>query len=112
MKKLLILPLLLASCAPVISAVQGTASTLTATETALTFSNGDAVNAVKVVVAIDGASFSDARCGAAKDGITVCNLGDVPANTAAALNYTGKIVDANATWRTPAGKLRAIMLGR
>ncbi|AZI44361.1 hypothetical protein EHF33_15885 [Deinococcus psychrotolerans] len=113
MKRLLILPfLLLASCAPIISAAQGTASTLTASGTALTFSNGDSQTAGKVVIAVDGASFSDARCALPRDGITVCKLGDVPANNAASLTYTGKIVDANATWRTPKGKLRATLLNR
>lgn len=113
MKRLLILPaLLLASCAPIISAAQGTASTLTASGTALTFSNGDPLPALKVVLAIDDASISDARCALPRDGITVCKLGDVAANNVASLTYTGKIVDANATWRTPAGKLRATLLSR
>lgn len=111
MKKLLLTPLiLLAACAPALRAVQGTSSTLTATSGILTFLSTDSLPVLKVV-ALDGGSVNDARCAAPHQGVTVCKLGDVPPNMTATLVYTGTLIDANATWRTPEGKLRAIVLG-
>ncbi|GAA4015787.1 hypothetical protein GCM10022631_30050 [Deinococcus rubellus] len=111
MKRYLLLPLVfLASCAPALQHVQGTASTLTFSEAGLTFTNGDSEAALKVVVAVDGGTTTDRRCAPPAQGIRVCRLGDVPANTAApVIALVGQLGDANATWRTPAGKLRAIV---
>lgn len=110
-RSLLILPLIfLASCAPVVSRIQGTASTLTFSTAGLTFANGDSEAALKVVVAVDGGTTDDPRCAPPAQGIRVCRLGDVPANTTApVIALAGPLGDANATWRTPAGKLRAIV---
>lgn len=106
MKRLLLLPLIvLASCAPLLSAPQGTSGSLT-------FTNGDPMLALNVVLATDGAALTAPRCTPAREGITVCTLGDVPANTAVILAYNGTLIDASATWRTPNGKLRAIVLSR
>ena len=112
-RALILLPaLLLASCSPILSRVEGTASTLKFTTAGLTFFNGDSSAALKVVVALDGAT-SDPRCEAPREGIRVCRLGDVPANTAApVIALSGPLGDANATWRTPAGKLRAIVANK
>ena len=76
----------------------------------MTFTNGDPMLALKVVLALDGPAVSDPRCAPARESITVCTLGDVPANTTVTLAYSGTLIDANATWRTPIGKLRAIVL--
>lgn len=110
---LLILPLILASCVPALQKAQGTTSTLKFDTAGLTFANGDSEAAVKVVVAIDGGVTTDARCEAPREGIRTCRLGDVPANTAApVIALSGPLVDANATWRTPAGKLRVIVASK
>ncbi|WP_293915147.1 hypothetical protein [Deinococcus sp.] len=110
---LLILPLILASCVPALQKTQGTASALKFDAAGLTFVNGDTEAALKVIIAIDGGATTDSRCEAPREGIRVCRLGDVPANSAAAvIALTGPLVDANATWRTPAGKLRVIVAGK
>ena len=115
MKRLLLLPLLLASCAPVLSTVQGTQNTLkVVTPGVLQFANRDEGEAVKPVVAVIGVtkiSGEGATCTAVSaDGTAYCRLPNVASESGFRLAFEGTLRDANVTWRTPSGALRAVVL--
>jgi phage terminase large subunit-like protein len=107
-KKLLIVAALaLTSCAPILGTVQGTASTLTQTGQTLTLTNRDSTPLGRAVVAVDGpAGVTGAVCSMPVDGLSYCRLDDVFPNASAVLTYTGKLKAANASWRTPAGRIQ------
>lgn len=118
MKKILciaVLALPLAACAPTAlvgtaaKAAQSTQASYTAQGGVFILKNADPVDALKVVLVLDGVTVADPRCQATADGITSCRLGDVSANgMSAALAFTGKIASGSITWRTPDGKVRAL----
>lgn len=114
MKRLLLLSLVLTACAPALQTAQGTQNTLTVVSPGvLLFANRDADEAVAPVVAVIGVTRvygEGATCTAVERGATYCRLPNVPAGSGYRLAFEGALEDANATWRTPSGQVRAIVL--
>jgi len=106
-KRLVVMALALVSCAPLLGAVQKTASTLGQSGQALTLTNLDATPLNRAVVAVDGpAGVTGAVCSTPVDRLSYCRLGDVPPGASVTLKYTGVLRAANASWKTPDGRLQ------
>lgn len=108
MKRLALLStFLLAACAPTLGTIQGTASTLTQSGQTLTLTNADSTALSKAVIALDGpTSVSGALCSVSVDGLSYCRVSDIAVGGAVGLAFTGTLKAANASWRTPSGKIQ------
>lgn len=114
MRKLLLLTALslpLVACQPIVGQAQGTRANVAIASGALTFRNGDATPALKVVLTAEGITTTDPRCTATFDQITNCRLGDVAAGTNAdPIAFTGALISGAVSWRTPEGRVRGLLL--
>ena len=103
MKKLLLSTVLafgLASCAPLLSTVQGTAATLTTDGTSVLFSNPGPQTAEDVSVVLYGpVSVTGAACTLFSRS-WVCPIKDVPGGQGYRLAYTGPLNNASGSYYT------------
>ncbi|ULH15546.1 hypothetical protein MF271_16800 [Deinococcus sp. KNUC1210] len=100
-KLLLILPLLaLASCAPLLSTVQGTAATLSTDGTSVLFSNPGPQAAEDVSVVLYGpVTVTGVTC-IPFSRSWICPINDVPVGKAFRLQFTGNLNNASASFYT------------